>query len=301
MTVRRVLKAALKRGALVTAANYQVVLIQFVAESLFKLLLAVPLIGGALLVLTLAEGQTADVFTGDLRHGVATIATTLQARPAALLAFVVSLVTAVVGGSTLMFFVKGGTVSVLIEGELRAGAIERFPVTASSVRQAAAFSIDTLIAGSGRLFGRYLRTGLSLLAIYAVSGVIYLTVVLGGYRLVDGTVLLVGWTLITAVASAAMALWITVINLLYLLTQIVIAVDDVPVITAIGRVARFVRNEPRELGGIFLIILVLVVMALAASVLTTAGLGLIGFVPVFWPIALPLQALAWLVRGLVFQ
>ena len=158
-----------------------------------------------------------------------------------------------------------------------------------------------LIAGSGRLFGRYLRTGLGLLAIYAVSGVVYLTVVLGGYRLVDGTVLLVGWTLITAVASAAMALWITVINLLYLLTQIVIAVDDVPVMTAIGRVARFVRSEPRELGGIFLIILVLVVMALAASVLTTAGLGLIGFVPLFWPIALPLQALAWLVRGLVFQ
>jgi hypothetical protein len=151
------------------------------------------------------------------------------------------------------------------------------------------------------LFGRYLRAGLALLAIYAVSGAMYLAVVLGGYRLIDGTMLLVGWTLITAVASGALAFWITLINLFYLLTQMVIAVDDVPVMTAIGRVARFVRSEPRELGGIFVIILALVVMALAASVLTTAGLGLIGFVPIFWLMAFPLQALAWLVRGLVFQ
>jgi hypothetical protein len=301
MRVRRVLKTALKRGALVSAANWQVVLIQFVAESLFKLLLAVPLVGGALLVVTLADGGTADILSGDLRQIVTTIAGVLRAQPVALGAFLASLAIAVGGGSTLMFFVKGGTVTVLIAGDSQAGPIEQQPVTIESVRRASAFSVGALLEGSDRLFKRYLRAGLVLLTIYAVSGAMYLGAVVGGYRLVDGTVLLVGWTLIATVVSGAMALWITLVNLLYLLTQIVIAVDDVPVVTAFRRVSRFVRREPRKLAGVFLIVLALVVLALFASVLTTAGLGLIGFVPVFWLMAFPLQAAAWLVRGLVFQ
>jgi hypothetical protein len=301
MRVRRVLNTALKRGALVSAANWQVVLIQFVAESLFKLLLAVPLVGGALLVVTLVDGAQADIFTNDLRQIVSTIAAALGARPIALGAFLVSLAIAVVGGSTLMFYVKGGTVSVLIAGDRQAGPIEHHPVTIDSVRPAQSFSIEGMLAGCQRLFGRYLRAGLLLLVVYAVSGALYLATVVGGYRLVDGTVLLVGWTLIATVVSGAMGLWITLVNLLYLLTQIVIAVDDVTVVTAFRRVLRFIRREPRQLGGVFLVVLALVVLALIASVLTTAGLGLIGFVPVFWLMAFPLQAAAWLGRGLLFQ
>ena len=44
------LKPTLKRGALIAAANWQVTLIQSVADSLFKLLIAVPILGGMLLV-----------------------------------------------------------------------------------------------------------------------------------------------------------------------------------------------------------------------------------------------------------
>ena len=44
------LKPVLKRGALVAAANWQVTLIQATADSLFKLLIATPLIGGLFLV-----------------------------------------------------------------------------------------------------------------------------------------------------------------------------------------------------------------------------------------------------------
>jgi hypothetical protein len=301
MNVRRVLRMALKRGALIAAANWQVVLVQFVAESLFKLLLAVPLVGGALLVITLAEGAQADIFAGDLREIVSTIAGVLRASPVALWAFLTSLAVAVVGGSTLMFFVKGGTVSVLIAGDRQAGPIEHHPVTIDSLRPASAFSIETMLAGCERLFPRYFRAGLVLLLVYTVSGVAYLGVIVGGYRLVDGTILLVGWTLIATVVSGAMTMWITLVNLLYLLTQIVIAVDDVSAMIAFKRVSRFVRRDPRTLAGVFLIVLALVVLALFASVLTTAGLGLIGFVPVFWLMAFPLQAAAWLGRGLLFQ
>src|SRR5512145_292832 len=47
------LKAALKRGALVAAANWPLVVVQFIAESMLKLLLAVPTIGGLFLVVLL--------------------------------------------------------------------------------------------------------------------------------------------------------------------------------------------------------------------------------------------------------
>ena len=52
------LKATLKRGALVAAANWPLVAVQFVAESTLKLLLAVPVVGGiflVVLVLTLIQ------------------------------------------------------------------------------------------------------------------------------------------------------------------------------------------------------------------------------------------------------
>ena len=44
-------------------------------------------------------------------------------------------------------------------------------------------------------------------------------------------------------------------------------------------------------------------MALAtiASILATAGLSLIGFVPIVAVAVMPLQIAAWLVRGFVFQ
>jgi hypothetical protein len=41
------LKHLLKRGALLAAANWQTVVIQFVAETTFQVLLAVPIVGAA--------------------------------------------------------------------------------------------------------------------------------------------------------------------------------------------------------------------------------------------------------------
>ena len=47
--------------------------------------------------------------------------------------------------------------------------------------------------------------------------------------------------------------------------------------------------------------LVIAVIATAASILATAGLGLIAFVPLVGLAVLPLQLAAWLVRGIVFE
>ena len=47
--------------------------------------------------------------------------------------------------------------------------------------------------------------------------------------------------------------------------------------------------------------LLLVALATVASILATAGLGLIAFVPLVGLAVLPLQLAGWLLRGFVFQ
>lgn len=88
---------------------------------------------------------------------------------------------------------------------------------------------------------------------------------------------------------------------MYLLTQMVIAVEDVGVRQALGRVSHFLHTSLREIAGIFGVLLVLVLLAMVASVLATAGLGLISWVPVLALTVMPLQMAAWLLRGVVFQ
>lgn len=293
------LKSALKRGALVSAANAQVVLIQFLAESLFKLLLAVPIVCGAILVVLLVGGDLVDLVSRDLWDTLTAIAGALNAHPIALATFVIAVMVVLFGGSTLMFLVKGGTVTVLVEGDRAAGLIEQLPVTLGTLRRAAVFSLDRFTGGCTRYFQRYLVLGLTLIGMYAVSGVLYTLVVWSVYRLTGGHVVFLGLALVAT--SALAALGITAVNLVYLLIQTVVAVDDLGLRAATAQVARFLRAAWRHVAGVLMVILVLVALALAASLLATAALGLIAFVPLFWLAALPLQAVAWLVRGLVFQ
>jgi hypothetical protein len=118
---------------------------------------------------------------------------------------------------------------------------------------------------------------------------------------VSGRVLIVGWTFVAALAAAVLVAWITVVNLFYLLAQVAIAVDRIGLGEAFRAVARFVRAEFRELAGIFLLVLALVVAAMFASALAWSGVGLIAFVPLVGLAVFPLQLAALLVRGLVFE
>ncbi len=79
------------------------------------------------------------------------------------------------------------------------------------------------------------------------------------------------------------------------------AADDIGVRAAADRLARFAYDDARQVAGIFGVVLVLMVLAGAASLLATAGLGLIAFIPLLGATVLPLQFAAWLVRGLMFQ
>lgn len=70
---------------------------------------------------------------------------------------------------------------------------------------------------------------------------------------------------------------------------------------ALSKVAQLLVSESRAILGVLGAILALMVLTTAASVLATAALGLIAFVPFVGLAALPLQVIAWLLRGLVFQ
>ena len=70
-------KLALKRGALIAAANWQVVVVQFVANAIFTGLLAVPVVGGAILVLLTSGLAPQDVIRQGVRRAVPAVASTV--------------------------------------------------------------------------------------------------------------------------------------------------------------------------------------------------------------------------------
>jgi hypothetical protein len=296
------LKFLLKRGALVALANWPTMAIQFAAETTFQVLLAVPIIGAAILVAALLGGDLTELLRGGLRDIIATLAGILAAEPVALVAFIAAFTIVLLGGSILTFMVKGGTVDVLVGAEGAAGPIEHEPLTYERVFHAAAyFTLDRFLLGCRRLFRRYLALGSMLMVIYGATGGAYIVFVVYGYRAVAGRWLIIEWTFIAAIAAAVLVGWITLVNWYYLLLQIAMATEDVGVGPAAVAVSRFVRAEFRELARVFGVILVVIVASTFASALAWSGVGLIAFVPLVGLAVFPLQLLALLVRGIVFE
>jgi hypothetical protein len=139
------------------------------------------------------------------------------------------------------------------------------------------------------------------MAIYALSAGGYLAFVVYGYRAVEGRALIIGWTFVAALSAALLVAWMTIVNMLYLLLQIAMAVEGVGVADGCRATARFIRAEFRDLVGVFLIVVVLVVAATLASFLAWSGVGLIAFVPLVGLAVFPLQLAALVVRGLAFE
>ncbi|MDH4063594.1 MAG: hypothetical protein OEW19_04285 [Acidobacteriota bacterium] len=292
----RALKLLLKRGALVAAANWPAVLVQFVASTLFNALLAVPVAGGLVLVMLIAGAVPTDVLRMEYRQIIPALMGALVAQPLALAAFVGALALVAGGGSVLMFAVKAGTLTVLVAGERASTAIEEPPLRVATLVGANQFSIDRFADGVRHLFGRYLALGALLSVAYAVAVGAYAALVLGPPVLssLDGT-------LLVTLASLWLIGCITLINFGYLLIQIVVAADDCALGDGVSRAARLLWSQSRPILGILGAILGLMLLSTAASVLATAALGLIAFVPFVGLAALPLQLVAWLLRGLVFQ
>lgn len=290
------LKLSLKRGALVAAANWQIVLVQFVADTLFKTLIAVPIVGGLVLVALVVGGNPFDLLhLDDLTRTVSTMVGVLRAQPVALAAFAIALGVIIAGGSVLMFAVKAGSVTVLLAGDRAATAIEVPPLRMSALQEANQATFERFSDGVRRLFPRYLRLGMALMVVYGLIGAGYFVLSFG--PTLSPTIDALALTF----ASLGVLVVITIVNFLYLLVQIMMAAEDCGVLDALPHVVRLIRRRPKQLGVVLSAILALMLMATGASILATTALGLIAFVPFVGLAALPLQVFAWLVRGVVFQ
>jgi hypothetical protein len=273
------------------------VIVQFVADSLFKTLVVVPVLGGLVLVALVAGGNPVDLIRfDDLTQTISAMVSVLLAHPLALAAFLAALGVILAGGSVLMFAVKAGSVTVLLAGDRSAGVIEEPPLRMAALRQANQATLERFTGGVRRLFPRYLRLGIALTVAYALIALGYLAFLFG-----PPLVPVLNGPLATTVASLVVIAGITLVNFLYLLMQIMIAAEDCSVAEAVPHVARLIRKRTKALAQVLLAILSLMLMATGASILATFYLGLIGFVPFIGLAALPLQVIAWLLRGVVFQ
>jgi len=140
----RTVTPLLKRGALLAAANWEVIVLQFLAESAFKLLLVVPVIGAAFLLALLAGESAVDIAARDARQVVSLLMSGLLARPGALAAYLAGMLVLVVGGAAITFLAKGGTVAVLVRAERHAPPVERPPLRLAVFRRAGAFRIERI-------------------------------------------------------------------------------------------------------------------------------------------------------------
>lgn len=272
-------------------------IVQFVADTLFKTLVVVPVLGGLVLVALVAGGNPFELIRfDDLTQTISAMVSVLLAHPVALAAFLVALGVILAGGSVLMFAVKAGTVAVLLAGDRAAGPIEQPPLRVAAIKGANQATLERFTGGVKRLFPRYLRLGLMLMLVYGLIAIAYLAFLFGPpvSPAFDGPAL-------TTLASLGVIMTITLVNFFYLLTQIMIAAEDCSVSEALPHVARLVRKRTKELAQVLAAILSLMLMATAASILATTALGLIAFVPFVGLAAVPLQIFAWLVRGVVFQ
>ena len=295
------IKAVLKRGALVAAANWEVVVILFVAEAAFKGLLIVPALGAAFLVVLMVGGDTGDIVGARLQDTLGLVVSALDTHPGALVSYFAGLLIVIVGGSVLMFVIKAGSVPVLVDAEREAPAIEHPPLTTARVRQAARFSLERFGQGSDRFARRFIRLGLGLLSLYAIVGLAYLAIVMATYRWSAAMGVPLAGSMLVAAASLLLAAVVTLLNLAYLLVQVVMVARDCSVRAATRELPGLVIRERRLVAGIFGVMLIVVGLATIASILATGAVGFIGFVPIVGLAMLPLQLLAWLLRGLLFQ
>jgi hypothetical protein len=295
------LKASLKRGAFIAAANWPLFAVQFIAEGTQQLLLAVPVVGGVALVVLLLGADVEDVMANDMKGSIPHVIGALRANPVALGFFAASFLVVLLGASILTFIVKGGTVSILAAAESQVGPIERPPLRLAALRRANITDIEPFLEGCRRFAHRYVKLGLCLLIVYGLTAAASLGFVLGGYGVSGNLGVLLGWTFAVVPALSALVVWITIVNFFYLLTQMAIAVEDVGVREGVRKVIQFVRASIREVAAIFGVVLLLVGITTVASILATAGLGLIAVVPFVGLAMVPLQLGAWLLRGMVFE
>ena len=295
------LRAALKRGGLITAANWPVILIDFGIESLYKLAVSIPVLGGALMVGTLVGTDLRTVVAEGVVPTADLVLGSLVEAPAALVAFLGALAVTAIGGEALTFIVKAGTLAVFVEADRTAGEVQAEPLDADVLRRASRFALAPVIAGAQHYARRAALLAVGLGVVYCALGLAYVGVVTSGLHAAPGSRWTPAWPVLVLFATSVGIVAVTAANLAYDLLRVVIVTDDCSVRTALDRLRRFIIEDARQVIGIFSVIAGVDLIAGAASILATAGLAPIAYLPFVGLVMVPLQAALWLLRGLLFE
>ena len=295
------LRAAITRGALITLANWPTVLIDFAAESIYKLALAVPVIGGAFMVASLTGADVQSLLADGVTAAADRMLGPLGQAPVALLAFLAAVGLVAFGGEILMFIVKAGTLAVLVQGERMCGEIQRSPIRLAAVRAASAYSVETALDGVRKFRRRAALLAGWLGAVYVVIGSAYVLAVTFGFQWAAASRWASAWPLLVLIATSTSVVSLTAANLLFDLMRVVLITDDCRVSEAARRVRTFLLADARQVLGIFGAMALVMMLATAASIVGTAGITVVAWAPLVGLIVLPLQIAFWIVRGLFFQ
>jgi hypothetical protein len=295
------LGSALRRGALVTAANWPVIVIELVLESLLKFAVAVPVVGGAFMVAVLLGADVRTLLDEGLRSMAELILNLLASAPIAFASFVAAVALVSFGGSLIMFVVKSGSLSILVTGERAAPDADRTPVRLDWFRRSSVYRVEDLLAAIQHFRGRSIGLAVILGLAYAAVAAVYALLIRATFGLTQDPVWVSVWPLAVAVITSAGLVGVAAINLFFDLTRIVVVVDDCAIRPASVRLWRFLVADARHVLGIFGVMGAVAAVATAAALVATAGLALISWVPIAGLIVVPLQVVAWLVRGLMFQ
>lgn len=295
------LGAALRRGAIVTAANWPVVIIDFILESFYKLALTFPIFGGALMVVALVGADLGAVVGEGLRATTDLVISSLGTAPVALAAFLVALAIVGAGGAVLMFVLKAGTLSVLTAAERAAGDVHVSPLRLEKVRRAEAYSLNAVYDGTRRFGRRAFVLALWLAVSYVLVGGTYLTVMGYGFAMVGTWPWMPAWPLLVLIATTTAVVTIAGVNLAFDLLRVIMLTDDCSLSTAVRRLWPFVVDDARQVVGIFSVIGGIQIVMTVLSLITAAGIALVAWVPVVGLVVVPLQAAAWVLRGVLLQ
>jgi hypothetical protein len=136
---------------------------------------------------------------------------------------------------------------------------------------------------------------------YAILATLAVTTLILATRLAERD----GWSVVlplsAVVVTAVGLVAVGALQLTQALLQTIMTTDDCRLSVSVARLRLFLLHDARQVLGIFGVVLLLVVLATAASVLATTGLALIAWVPLVGLAVVPLQLAAWLMRGVIFQ
>ena len=200
-----------------------------------------------------------------------------------------------------MFVIKAGTLAILVAGERLAPEGDGTPIRLDWLARSAAYRVEDLLTAISHFRGRAIALAVGLAVSYVGVAFGYALLMRAAFGLTADPVWVNVWPLAVAVITSTGLVTVAAINLFYDLTRIVLVVEDCSLVAAGRKLWRFLVADVRHVLGIFGVMGAVGAVATAVALVATAGLALISWVPIVGLVVFPLQIVAWLLRGLIFQ